>query len=87
MTNEAGGAHGEQSRTIRSAGRCSAAPTRRSSATPTRSRPCEQAEKLDPDNPEILVEYAEAIGARHGGNLDGEPMRLLERALKIAPEQ
>ncbi|HYL19848.1 MAG TPA: c-type cytochrome biogenesis protein CcmI [Burkholderiales bacterium] len=45
----------------------------------------EQAEKLDPNNPDVLVEHAETIGLAHRGNLQGEPMRLLEHALKIAP--
>ena len=45
----------------------------------------EQAEKLDANNPDVLVEHAETIGLAHRGNLEGEPIRLLERALKIAP--
>ena len=45
----------------------------------------EQAEKLDANNPDVLVEHAETIGLAHRGNLEGEPTRLLERALKIAP--
>ena len=44
------------------------------------------AEKLDPNNPEILVDRAEALGLVHGGQLDGEAMRLLEKALKLAPQ-
>lgn len=46
----------------------------------------QQAEKLAPRNPEILVEYAEAMGLNHAGNLEGDPTRLLERALQIAPD-
>jgi cytochrome c-type biogenesis protein CcmH len=46
----------------------------------------EQAEKLDPNNADVLVEHAETIGLAHGNNLEGEPMRLLDRALKIAPD-
>jgi len=46
----------------------------------------ERAEKLDPRNPEILVEYAEAIALFRGGKLDGAPTGLLESALKIAPD-
>ena len=46
----------------------------------------EHAEQLDPANPDILVEHAEAIGLAHGGNLEGAPTLLLERALAIAPD-
>lgn len=46
----------------------------------------QQAEKLAPRNPEILVEYAEAVALNRAGNLEGEPTRLLERALQIAPD-
>jgi cytochrome c-type biogenesis protein CcmH len=42
--------------------------------------------KLRPQDPEILVEYAEALGLARGGDLKGEPSVLLERALKIAPD-
>ena len=45
----------------------------------------EQAEKLDANNPDVLVEHAETIGLAHRGNLEGEPTRLLEHALKIQP--
>jgi len=44
------------------------------------------AERLEPNNPEILVERAEALGLAHGGQLEGEPTRLLEKALLLAPE-
>jgi cytochrome c-type biogenesis protein CcmH len=46
----------------------------------------QRAEKLDPHNAEILVEYAEALALSRGKNLAGEPTRLLERALEIAPK-
>jgi cytochrome c-type biogenesis protein CcmH len=45
-----------------------------------------QAEKLEPRNPDILVEYAEALALERGRTLEGEPTRLLERALQIAPD-
>ena len=45
-----------------------------------------RAAKLRPQDPEILVEYAEALGLAHDGDLGGEPTALLERALKLAPE-
>jgi cytochrome c-type biogenesis protein CcmH len=44
-----------------------------------------RAARLRPQDPEILVEYAEALGLAHGGDLTGEPTALLERALKLAP--
>jgi cytochrome c-type biogenesis protein CcmH len=44
------------------------------------------AEKLAPGNPEVLVEYAEALAFDRAGNLEGEPTRLLDRALKISPD-
>lgn len=46
----------------------------------------ERAQELEPNNPEILVERAEALGLAHGGQLEGEPTRLLERTLALAPE-
>jgi cytochrome c-type biogenesis protein CcmH len=45
-----------------------------------------QADQRKPDQPEILVEYAEALALLHGRHLEGEPMRLVERALKIEPD-
>jgi cytochrome c-type biogenesis protein CcmH len=42
--------------------------------------------KLRPQDAEILVEYAEALGLARGGDLKGEPSELLERALKITPD-
>ena len=47
----------------------------------------QHAEKLAPDNPEVLVEYAEALALNRAGNLEGEPTRLLDRALKISPDE
>jgi len=46
----------------------------------------QQAEKLEPRNPDVLVEYAEALALERGRTLEGEPTRLLERALQIAPD-
>ncbi len=46
----------------------------------------QHAEKLAPRNPEILVEYAEALALNRAGNLEGEPARLLDRALAISPD-
>ncbi len=46
----------------------------------------QHAEKLAPRNSEILVEYAEALALNRAGNLEGEPTRLVERALRISPD-
>lgn len=45
----------------------------------------QEAERRQPNEPEILAEYAEALALQRGRSLDGEPMRLLARALKIDP--
>lgn len=44
-----------------------------------------QAAALEPDNASILANYAEALGLAAQGNLDGEPGRLLARALVLDP--
>jgi cytochrome c-type biogenesis protein CcmH len=45
-----------------------------------------EAERRRPNEPEILAELAEALGMQRGRSLEGEPLRLLERALKIDPD-
>jgi cytochrome c-type biogenesis protein CcmH len=45
-----------------------------------------RAHQLKPDDPEITVEYAEALGLAQGGDLSGEPTRLLEQAVQRAPD-
>jgi cytochrome c-type biogenesis protein CcmH len=44
-----------------------------------------QALALKPDDPALLADYADTLAASNGGNLEGEPMRLLNRALQIDP--
>ena len=44
-----------------------------------------QALALKPDDPALLADYADNLAASNGGNLEGEPMRLLNRALQIDP--
>jgi len=44
-----------------------------------------EADRRRPNEPEILAELAEALGMQSGRKLEGEPMKLLERALKIDP--
>ncbi len=41
--------------------------------------------KLRPNEPDILVNYAEALARIHGNRLTGKPTELLNAALKIAP--
>lgn len=45
----------------------------------------EQAYGLAPDNPDVLIAYAEAIAANHGSKLAGRPADLIRAALKIDP--
>jgi cytochrome c-type biogenesis protein CcmH len=42
--------------------------------------------KLKPDDASALADYADALGAAHGRSLEGEPARLIERALKLEPD-
>jgi cytochrome c-type biogenesis protein CcmH len=46
----------------------------------------EHAVKLEPDNATLLADYADALGSQQGG-LDGKPMELVARALKVDPTQ
>lgn len=41
--------------------------------------------KLEPDNPEVLTDYAVALGMAEGRSLSGEPEKLIRRALQIDP--
>ena len=45
----------------------------------------ERAYQLDPNNPAILVDYAESRGLAARGNLSGEPTELINRALELDP--
>lgn len=40
---------------------------------------------LTPDDPRLLVDYADALAVQNNRSLDGEPMKLVERALKLDP--
>ncbi|HEY6512949.1 MAG TPA: tetratricopeptide repeat protein, partial [Burkholderiaceae bacterium] len=44
-----------------------------------------QALALKPDDPALLTDYADTLAASSGGNLEGEPSRLLARALQVDP--
>jgi cytochrome c-type biogenesis protein CcmH len=45
-----------------------------------------QANRRQPGDAEILVEYAEALAQANNGKLAGEPARLLDQALAVAPD-
>jgi cytochrome c-type biogenesis protein CcmH len=45
----------------------------------------EKAMKLIPDDPQLLVDYADALGVLHGRKLAGKPELLIQQALKIDP--
>jgi len=45
----------------------------------------EKAMKLLPDDPQLLVDYADALGVLHGRKLMGKPELLIQQALKLDP--
>jgi cytochrome c-type biogenesis protein CcmH len=45
----------------------------------------EKAMKLLPDDPQLLVDYADALGVLHGRKLAGKPELLIQQAIKIDP--
>lgn len=45
----------------------------------------EKAMKLIPDDSQMLVDYADALGMLHGRKLAGKPEQLIQQALKIDP--
>lgn len=45
-----------------------------------------KAAALRPDDAELLADYAETLATSRGRNLSGEPTKLLDRALKIDPD-
>jgi cytochrome c-type biogenesis protein CcmH len=47
----------------------------------------EKAIALTPDDAAMLADYADSLALRNGRKLDGEPAKLIERALKIDPDQ
>lgn len=44
-----------------------------------------KAEKLLPNDAQLLADYADALGMAQGRSLDGEPAKLVERAVKADP--
>ena len=45
----------------------------------------EKAMKLIPDDPQMLADYADALGMLQGRKLEGKPEQLIQQALKIDP--
>ncbi len=43
----------------------------------------DRALKLEPEQPSLLADYADALAVKNGRNLEGEPLKYIERALKI----
>jgi cytochrome c-type biogenesis protein CcmH len=43
--------------------------------------------KLLPDNAAVLADYADALAVKNGRSLEGEPLKIIERALKIDPDE
>ena len=41
--------------------------------------------KLVPDNPDVLADWADALGMKNGRNLQGKPYEMVKQALKIDP--
>lgn len=46
----------------------------------------EQAYKLEPQNPDIMVDYAEMLARANNGDISGKPLSLIRMALAVAPE-
>jgi cytochrome c-type biogenesis protein CcmH len=45
-----------------------------------------QAARLQPDNAEVLLQYADTLAATTGGKLTGKPRQLIDRALQLEPD-
>ena len=42
--------------------------------------------QLQPDSPQALADHADVLAMKNGRTLEGEPMRLIERALELDPD-
>ncbi|HUL64559.1 MAG TPA: c-type cytochrome biogenesis protein CcmI [Burkholderiaceae bacterium] len=54
---------------------------------PEAVRAYEQLLKLAPQEPSVLVDYADALAMRDGRNIAGRPLQLVQEALKLDPKQ
>ncbi|HUO44841.1 MAG TPA: c-type cytochrome biogenesis protein CcmI [Burkholderiales bacterium] len=45
----------------------------------------DQARKLAPNEPQLLADYADVLATTRGGSLEGEPARLIQKALQMNP--
>ena len=54
---------------------------------PDAVRALTRAVALQPQNPHLLADLADALAMTNGQRLDGEPLKLLERALQIDPHE
>src|SRR5699024_6203041 len=45
-----------------------------------------RAVQLDPDNADLLIEYANAVATMHDNSLQGRPRQLIEQALQAEPD-
>lgn len=45
----------------------------------------EQVNRLVPDNPDVMADWADVLAAAQGGSLDGRPREIIEAVLKIDP--
>lgn len=46
----------------------------------------EKANKLIPDNPTVMLRYADALIMQNGGKINGKPFDLIKRAVEIQPD-
>jgi cytochrome c-type biogenesis protein CcmH len=46
----------------------------------------QRAAALQPDDAQLLADYADALAVTHRGRVDGQPLRLVQRALRIDPD-
>jgi cytochrome c-type biogenesis protein CcmH len=53
---------------------------------PEAAKALQRSLQLQPDEPDLLADYADVLAMTNGQTLEGEPTRLLERALALDPE-
>lgn len=53
---------------------------------PEAAKALERALKLQGNDPDLLADYADALAMAHGQKLQGEPTRLIDRALALDPD-